>query len=237
MDETSVHAQQRQLSLPVQLRDEATLENFLPGPAEEALMQALQEQPQPSGEPMIFLHGPDGCGKSHLLQACCQRLQSDALYLPLAELLAYPPGEVLAGVESLRLIALDDLDAVIGLDAWELALFSLYNRARESGCRLLLAAQGAPRVLPVRLPDLKSRLTWGVVFHLAQPSDAQKQAILQFRARRRGLQLPVEVAAFIVNRSPRQLPVLLELLDRLDRASLTEQRALSVPFVKQTLNW
>lgn len=232
-----MYSQQRQLSLPVQLRDEATLENFLPGPSEEALVEALHNQLQPSGEPMIFLHGTQDCGKSHLLQACCQSLQSGALYLPLAELVSYPPEEVLADVESLQLIALDDLDAVIGLEAWELALFSLYNRARESGCRLLLAATGAPRILPVRLPDLKSRLTWGIVFQLAQPSDQHKQAILQFRARRRGLQLPDEVAAFIVHRSPRQLSVLLELLDRLDRASLAEQRALSVPFVKQVLNW
>ncbi len=144
---------------------------------------------------------------------------------------------MLAGVETLTLVALDDLDAVIGEEAWELALFDLYNRAREWGCRLLIAASGAPRNLNVKLPDLRSRLSWGVVYHLPAGTDEVKRAILRFRAQRRGLQMSEEVVAYIFARARRDLAQLLEVLDRLDRASLAEQRALSIPFIKQTLDW
>ena len=116
-------------------------------------------------------------------------------------------------------------------------MFDLYNRSKEWGCRLLIAASGAPRVLDVSLADLRSRLSWGVVYQLPSVSDEEKQAILQFRATRRGLALPDEVAVFIVNRVPRDLERLLELLDKLDRASLVQKRALSIPFVKQVLGW
>jgi len=72
---------------------------------------------------------------------------------------------------------------------------------------------------------------------LEQARDEDKQQILIFRAARRGLQMPAEVANYIVNRAPRGLSRLLELLDQLDAASLAEKRSLSIPFVKEQLNW
>ena len=64
-----------------------------------------------------------------------------------------------------------------------------------------------------------------------------KAEILRHRAARRGLALTAEVATFIVHRAPRGLVDLVALLDELDRASLAEQRALSIPFVKSILGW
>lgn len=228
---------QQQLTLPVNLRDDATLDNFLPLPGSETLLGALEQQLTDGGEAVIYLHGGEGSGKSHLLQACCHRAGAGALYLPLADLVGYSPEEVLAGVADLRLICLDGLDAVAGNHAWEIALFDFYNRARETGARLLVAAACAPRAIALELEDLRSRMSWGVVYRLPSCDDEQKKAILQFRARRRGLTLPEEVANYLVSRAPRGLDLLLELLDQLDQASLEQKRALSIPFVKQTLNW
>lgn len=227
----------RQLPLEVRLRDEATLDNFLAVPAVQPLIAALQQQLQETGEAMIYLYGPAGCGKSHLLQASCHLAGGRALYLPLADLADYAPDDVLQEVEALDLVCLDDVDQVLGCAAWELALFNLCNRARQRGCRLLIGGNAAPRALAVDLADLRSRLSWGIVYQLAQASDADKATILQFRASRRGLQLPAEVASYITTRAPRGMQQLLDLLEILDRASLAEQRALSIPFVKQALAW
>lgn len=227
----------QQLPLLVQLRDDATLDNFLTTDSSAALVAAVRSVSEGRGESVVFIHGNRGSGKSHLLQGACHLAGDNALYLPLRELSVYPPDEVLAGVETLGLVALDDLEVVLGQQAWEHALFGLYNRAREWGCRLLIAAAGAPRALEVELADLSSRLSWAVVYQLASGSDEQKRAILQFRAARRGLNLGDEVASYIVTRAPRDLAQLLELLDRLDRASLARKRALSIPFVKQVLGW
>ena len=226
---------QRQLTLDVQLGDEATFDNFLVIRGTGPLQGSLRAQLSPSGEPLIFLCGPRGAGKSHLLQAACHQAGAGALYLPLADMRHYDPGEVLQGVDALELVCLDDLQAVLGDEAWELALFDFYNRARESGSRLLLAASAAPRMLELGLEDLRSRLGWGVVYQLPAADDADKAAILRFRASRRGLNMPPEVANYIVSRSPRALEHLLGQLDALDRASLAEQRSLSIPFVKEVL--
>jgi DnaA family protein len=120
---------------------------------------------------------------------------------------------------------------------WEIALFDFYNRARARDCALLIAADAPPRALQVGLADLRSRLAWGVVFQLARASDEDRAEILRFRAGRRGPALTPEVAGYIVHRAPRGITELLAVLDRLDRASLTEQRAVSIPFVKRALAW
>lgn len=226
-----------QLALAVQLRDEATLDNYLPTDAVAPLIPLLEGQAEPDGESVIFLHGPADAGKSHLLQACCHRAAGPSLYLPLAELGDYRPEAVLAEMESMAVVCLDDIDAIEGDADWELALFHFFNRARAAGCRLLLSAKTSPRGLGIQLADLRSRLGWGLVYHLPGYDDAQKVALLEFRAARRGLQMPAEVARYIISRAPRGLGELLQLLDHLDRLSLAEQRALTVPFVKFALGW
>lgn len=231
------HHLQRQLTLNVQLRDEATLDNFLVVPEEQALLHAIGGQLDSTGEAIIYIYGPTDTGKSHLLQAACHLAGSTALYLPLSELAAYSPEEVLQGIETMDLVCLDEIEAVLGIEDWELALFHFYNRARQAGCRLLISGNAAPRVLSVDLPDLRSRLSWGVVYKLKVPDDEARQEILCFRAARRGLHMLPEVAAYIVRRSPRGLGELLQLLAQLDAASLTEKRPLSIPFVKEHLGW
>lgn len=228
---------QRQLPLPVQLRDEATLDNFLPLPASRALMVALRAQAQGTGEPVIYLYGPAGVGKSHLLQACCHQVGVGALYLPLGELADSRPEEVLQGIDTLKMVCLDDVDRVLGEAEWELALFNLFNGARQHGCRLLIAGSAAPRALVMDLADLRSRLGWGIVYQLAAAGDEEKVAILQFRAGRRGLALGDDVCSYLVTRAARDMDALLAVLDTLDRASLVEKRALSIPFVKGVLGW
>lgn len=227
----------RQLALNMQLRDDATLASFLSAPALEPLLAALRGQATSSGEPLVFVHGAAGSGKSHLLQAACHLLPAASCYLPLAELRALPATELLQGLESQQLVCLDDIDAVAGDEGWELALFHFCNRARAGGCRLLFSAGASPRQLPVVLPDLRSRLGWGPVFLLPAPDDERKQAILRYRARCRGLDMPAEVSRFLVSRAPRGLAELMALLESLDSRSLAEQRALTVPFVKQALGF
>ncbi len=229
---------QQQLTLNVQLRDDATLGNFLCPESAKALFKALEDQPGPRGEPIIYLYGPEDTGKSHLLQGACHMAGSiPALYLPLSELSHYSPDEVLLGVESMGLVCLDDIHAVMGNDQWEQALFHFFNRAREQSCRLLVSANSSPRTLQLKLADLQSRLSWGLVFQLEALNDDDRKSILRFRALRRGLEMSAEVASYIADRGPRTLTLLLELLETLDKASLVEKRALSIPFVKQALGW
>ncbi len=224
-----------QLPLAVQLRDEATLDNFWFSDRLLPLRALLQD---PGEEQSLFVHGPSGSGRSHLLQAACQNAASGtALYLPMADMHEMSPEAILDGIEGLDLVCLDDLQWVVGSGGWEEALFHLINRSRETGCTLFFAADAAPSGLSISLKDLASRLAWSTVFQLAVPADEEKQRILQFRAGRRGMTLDDDVARYILSRASRDMSELIALLDRLDRDSITRKRPLTIPFVKESLDW
>jgi DnaA family protein len=227
-----------QLALPVTLRDEATLENFLFGEALGALSGALLRQTTPAGDASLYVHGPAGSGRSHLLQAACHAMPpGESLYLPLDTLRDEEAAAVLAGVEGLARVCLDDLQAIAGHADWEMSLFHMMNRCLDTGCRLLFSADRPPRELLLSLPDLASRLSGATVFRLAGASDARKLAILLFRAKRRGINLSEEAGRYILSRAPRGLAQLMQILDRLDRDSLAAGRPLTVPFIKERLGW
>lgn len=231
----------QQLSLGISLNDDTTFANFyVPDTHLNAqIVAALRAQIETSEELFIYLWGAPGCGLTHLLQAACHHAQmmgKTFQYFPLRDLAGYAPEELFAELEVLDFIVLDALDEVVGRPEWELALFNLYNRLRDAGKLLLVAATQGPQELAIQLVDLKSRLQWGAVFHVRNLDDMDKQNALQLRARARGLELSDEVANYIIQRLPRDMNELFWQLNRLDHASLSEQRKLTIPFVKKVLS-
>lgn len=219
----------QQIPLRIGLRDSATFGNFYPGPNAE-VVHTLSH----ASEPFIYIGGATGSGRSHLLQAACHEVseaQQLAAYLPMDECLAMGP-QMLDGMEQMALLAIDDVDLLAGSAEWEQALFHLYNRVRDAGHRMVVAGNGAPVALGITLPDLLSRLGWGPVFQLQPLDDGQKAEAMRMRAEQRGMALPVEVADYLLNHGSRDMHDLFVLLDKLDEASLTEQRKLTIPFVK-----
>ncbi|MFP5465271.1 MAG: DnaA regulatory inactivator Hda [Gammaproteobacteria bacterium] len=224
--------------LPLGLRLPATsrFDNYLAGPNREAAA-AVEQLAVGETAGMLFLAGAAGLGKTHLLQAACRAVESagtTSAYVPLLALAELDPA-ALEGLEHYSLLAIDDVQAIAGQPAWEEALFHLYNRQREAGGRLIGAATAPPEHLGLHLPDLRSRLGWGALYVLQPIDDAARLRILVLRARERGLELPEETAQFLLRRYPRDLPVLLGLLGRLDEAALASQRRLTVPFVREVL--
>lgn len=227
-----------QLALSFGMRDDTTLENFYPL-RNEPVVRQLELLAAGDGEPYLFLWGDNGAGCSHLLQASCHRagaLGRSAFYLPLDQLLGHGPS-VLEGLESLDLVCIDQLQLAVGSPEWEEPLFHLFNRLRDAGCSLLIAADRPPRQLFLKLPDLASRLSWGLVFRIWALDDDGKCEALKARAQQRGIDLADDVAQFIMHRSPRQTGELFALLNQLDRASLAAQRRITIPFVKEVMDW
>ncbi|KTC96483.1 DnaA-like family protein [Legionella geestiana] len=226
----------RQLALALQLNTEATLDNFLWG--ENALLEAPFHRLVARGEePCLYVWGPDGCGKSHLLQAACNAASGErsAVYLPLALLKPFGP-ETLEGMDCHDVLAIDDVDAIAGDRAFEEALFHLYNRVRaKEGAGMLFAARKPLRAQGIQLADLRSRLSAGLVAHLQPLSDEDKIRSLQRHAHSQGFILPESTARFLLNHCSRDMHTLQRVLRQLDEASLAAKRRVTVPFVKAQL--
>jgi DnaA family protein len=225
----------RQLPLGLRFPDRATFASFLPGRNAEALAHAARVA---AGETtgLTWLCGPHGAGKTHLLHAVCAAASERrrAGYVPLAELGALGVG-VLDGLPQLECLCLDDIDRLAARGDWERAIFALLRETEERGGSLVVAAQAPPALLPWVLADLGSRCAAGAVLQLRPLDEAEQLAALTLRARVRGFELPEETLQWLQRRFPRDMRVLYEVLDTLDKAALAAQRRLTVPFIREVL--
>ncbi|MGR6646110.1 DnaA inactivator Hda [Avibacterium paragallinarum] len=226
-----------QLPLPIHQIDEETLDNFY-ADNNLLLLDSLHKNFAELKQQFFYVWGAESSGKTHLLKACSNAFleqQRLSIYVPLSKSQYFSPA-VLENLEQQDLVCLDDIQAVIGNDEWELAIFDLINRMREQGQGILLiSANQSPNALAVKLPDLASRLSWGESYQLLPLGDEQKIQVLQQKAYSRGIELPEETANFLLKRLDRDMHTLFQVLADLDKASLQAQRKLTIPFVKEIL--
>ncbi len=228
-----------QLALELGLMDDATFDNYCDINNEMAY-NCLLQMASGNGEQFAYLWGGQGVGKTHLLQATCNfanECKISAVFLPL-ENNTFSRNNIdrLQGLENINLVCLDNIHAIGEDSKLEEALFNLFNRLKGKQNKLIITADKPPVQLNLNLSDLKSRLSWGVVWQLHSLEDEDKLIALQARAKYRGLELDDTVGWFLLRRWSRNMSHLFMALDNLDKASLVRQRRLTVPFVKQVLN-
>ncbi len=223
-----------QLPLRLQLRDDAAFENFKPGRNTE-LLSLLQQHAVSEHDWLTCIYGERGSGKSHLLQAAChqaQYWQETILYLPMSQAPDWSPA-VLADLEETGLVCLDDIECVAGQGPWETALFNLLEARRTRRSRTIITSTKPLPGIAWALADLATRLNgWGLVFELHALRDEEKIQALQQRAKNRGLELSEDVARYVLNRYPRDMQTLFDLMETLDQESLARQRRITIPFLR-----
>ncbi|HZV91732.1 MAG TPA: DnaA regulatory inactivator Hda [Caldimonas sp.] len=216
----------KQIPLAIGAEPARTFANFLPGPnaAAVAHLQALKP-----GAPPVYLWGPAGSGKTHLLQSVVDSAQRHgaltAWFTPASPL----PWQV---PEHGDWVVFDDCAAFDA--ARQHAAFALFVDAVGRGAVVLAAAAVPPVDLRVR-EDLRTRLGWGHVFALQPLAEPEVRSALRREADRRGTFLSDEVMDFVLTRFARDLKHLMAQLDRLDAFSLATKRAITVPLLKQML--
>ena len=232
-----------QLPLALRWPRRQRFEHFHAG-ANAAALAAVQALAGEPGAPWVYLAGALGSGRSHLLVAACHAASAGqgsvggasartVQYLPLASL--GDSAAAIRGVAGSGLIALDDLQTIAGNREAEHALFDLYNQARAEGSALLFAADTTPPQLGLGLPDLRSRLGACTQFALKPLDDDERREVLKAQATLRGLHLDDAVLDWLFARYARDLGALLDLLDKLDQASLAAQRRITLPFLRKLL--
>lgn len=223
--------------IPLQLmpRRDNRFEDFVSGP-NQAVVEALKHMPDEPGS-NIFLFGGEGSGKTHLLNALCHETrerQGRAFYLALKRL----PKDAIAslqGLEKLDLVCVDDLHVIAGDEAWEEALFHCFNRIREANGRLLVSSRRRLSALDLGLPDLASRLAWGLRLQLLPLEDHDKLAVINLHGSTLGYSLPEDVLKYLLKHHDRNMASLIQTVEKLHQAALTNKRRITVPLAREVL--
>ena len=226
-----------QQALNLQLAQANTFETYYPG-SDPTLISVLKNVA--SGvldEPQIFLWGVANTGKTHVLQAMC-RVASDAhkraMYIPMKDLLFQNP-ESISELQDLDLVCIDDVQVIAKNSLWEKALFNFINHHRANKTTIVISSLYAPTEKLFELPDLNSRAVWGPVYKLTPLDEDQLDNALWFHANVCGLELTDEVRRYLLTHYQRDVSTMVGIIDVLDKASLQEQRKVTVPFLKKTL--
>ncbi len=200
--------------------------NFLPGANAGALAHLHALAP---AAPPVYLWGPPGSGKTHLLQAVVLRAREHGA---LAAWFSADDVTPWAAGDDRSFLVFDDCQDFDA--AQQQAAFSLFVDATSRGAAVLAAGALPPVDLVVR-EDLRTRLGWGHVFALAPLAEAEARAAVRREADRRGTFLSDEVMSYLLTHFARDLKHLMAQLDALDAFSLSTQRAITVPLLKQML--
>ena len=226
-----------QIPLQFEFTSDQSFEDYFSGENQE-IVNHLQDCVTGAGCNLIYLWGDQGLGKTHLLQASSQLAQQNEItsfYLSLSNH-DLRDHSILEGLEDIEIVCIDDFDLIAGKSVWEHAFFSFFNQLHDHNHRLIISASVPPIELPIRLTDLKTRISWGLILKLKPLSEQQTISALSYKARKTGLEISPQVGRFLLSHYSRDLPSLWTLLDRIDHETLAAKRKLTIPFLKQILD-
>ena len=218
---------QRQMLLDLKQEQPPTLDNFVTG-ANAELVARLRNLCQANSFEALYIWGPAGCGKSHLLAATAEAARAQR---PLVFLHGSEAGAELA-LRTGSLLVIDEVQA-LGPEA-QVALFRAFNAARFLGLALLLAGNEPPLRLGLR-EDLRTRIGQTLIYEIQSLSDEDKGAALRRHAIERGMLMDPGVVHYLLRHGRRDLPSLMAMLNSLDRASLEQKRPPTLPLLRELM--
>jgi DnaA regulatory inactivator Hda len=217
---------QRQFVLPLPHRTATGREDFLVTPSNQEAVTWLDQWPNWPGR-VLIIHGSAGCGKSHLAKVWQTQSRAEimaATALPALDLAKMPSH-----------LAIENLEQITGNNLAEQNLFHLINMTREQSGTLLLTASKAATQLTITLPDLRSRLLAAHAVALQVPDDQLLVGMLLKQFNDRQLQVGQDVLDYLLTRIERKAETIAAIVAALDQAALAENRAITIPLARQTL--
>ncbi|MFZ9979603.1 MAG: chromosomal replication initiator protein DnaA [Opitutales bacterium] len=197
-----------------------TFENFIVGPENEmahGASLAVAKEPGHYYNP-LFIHGPTGLGKTHLMHAIAHSVyaanpQARIAYISSETftndfIQALQAGNVASfrrRYRELDLLLIDDIHFLAGKESTQDEFFHTFNELHNNHKQVVLTSDRPASEIAKLQERLVSRFQWGMVASIQAPGLETRIAILRKKAAARGLELQPEIAEFIASRIARNV--------------------------------
>ena len=198
-------------------------ENFIKGNSNEfsrTVAETVAQNPARTFNP-LFLYGPSGVGKTHLINAIGTRIkelypEKRVLYVS-AHLfqVQYTDSvrtnhfnDFISFYQTIDVLIIDDIQEFAGVTKTQNTFFHIFNHLHQNGKQLILTSDRAPVMLQGMEERLLTRFKWGLVAELEKPDIELRKNILRNKIKKDGLVIPESVICYIaenVNESVREL--------------------------------
>ena len=230
----------KQLIFPFQINQKASFDSFFCSPDNQNLMTRLADIVSSPDTSELIIHGEEGSGKSFLMQAICNELSSaekQFAFIPMKK--AFNMGvEIFQNLGSMDAVCIDDLQLILANQDWETALFNLINECQQSNCSLMLSLGGTqPLDESVILPDLLSRIKRMEFIALHAVQDEFFNQAIDFVAQQLDIKIEEAELEFLLKHQTRIFSLLVENIITLDNQAASLKRKITIPLIKETLNF
>jgi chromosomal replication initiator protein len=209
-----------------------TFETYFSGKTNEISFSLLKDALEKSSYNPIYLHGPEGSGKSHLLIACAFYLTSlnkQCFYVKAATLTNHIVAAMRTGaMQKLRdlyrqhdVLLVDDIHQLAHRSATQEELFHTFNALHVAGKQIILAGSRLPSLLEGIEPRLTSRFEWGLVLPFQLLNADERKEFFKQKIEQRQLQLSPQVQSILLD----QLPHVKSLMRALDTIHLQKNKS------------
>ncbi len=207
-------------------------EDFILSASNQQAWQQLTQPLHTWPDRIMWLTGPEGSGKTHLLH-CWQHQQTmPAHWLRSDELSAHSTSQL---VQQHPLLILEDAPHFLKTLPDETRLFHLLNSVREQHAHLILTAHQPPAAYPTHLPDVRSRLHALPVLHLLPPDDTLLAQLLLKQLEDRQLRPDHKTLHYMLTHMQRSFLGVRQLARRVDQLTLALKQGITIPLVKAAL--
>ncbi len=191
---------------------EYTFENFIVGSSNKfahAACLAVADHPAQAYNP-LFIYGPSGLGKTHLLYAITNELKKKVgnvrvIYIKgedftnqmIDSLSRQAMGEFRDKYRSCDVLLIDDIQFIAGKTSTQEEFFHTFNALHEAGKQIIMTSDRPPREIKTLEDRLKTRFEWGLIADIQPPDLELRTAILKKKADQVHVAIPDEVLTFL----------------------------------------
>ncbi|MEC9205953.1 MAG: DnaA/Hda family protein [Pseudomonadota bacterium] len=217
--------------IPIDFRfvTEKTFDNFIVG-NNGAIIESLLVFPETKPTNIITIYGEKSSGKTHLCQATKNISENKSIYINSDNI-----EQLEIKGDYISFMIIDDIDLILKKFNVEEKIFTLVNDFILNNKGMLITSTINPKKIEFRIPDLLSRLSWGLSFKINDLSDLDKIKVLKKYSHERGLTLSPLVCDYIITHFKRELYYLCNSIRFLDQKSLSLKKKITIPFIKKII--